>query len=169
MHYNTVILILIEKSRYWWLIDDESTLLQGIVWCCQAAIQNLELFLPRSKTPYDVTRQHWVHKIYVGTTLKIAVHMKELLSTSSVRLRFCQLQTGISVHHNNDPYKCTGGNSVFAWYYDKLQFYGISDFWRTCITVRCIIDIWGRVLSAEPLFTFWSREYLTCNYSAVPL
>ena len=45
------------------LIDDKSTLLQVMAWCCQAASHYLSQCWPRSVLPYGVTRPQWVNLV----------------------------------------------------------------------------------------------------------
>ena len=45
------------------LIDDQSTLVQVIAWCCQATSHYLSQCWPRSLLPYGVTRPHWVNTL----------------------------------------------------------------------------------------------------------
>ena len=42
-------------------IDDQSTLVQVMAWCCQATSHYLGLCWPRSLSPYGVTRPQWVN------------------------------------------------------------------------------------------------------------
>ena len=45
------------------LTDDKSTVVQVMVWCCQATSHYLSQCRPRSVSPYSVTRPHWVNII----------------------------------------------------------------------------------------------------------
>ena len=44
----------------WGLIDDKSTLVQVMVWCCQATNHYVNQSWPSSMSPYGVTRPHWI-------------------------------------------------------------------------------------------------------------
>ena len=67
--FNLVLLIGISRSSYgnalqWMpqdLTDDESTLVQVMAWCRQATSHYLSQCLPRSLSPYGVTRPRWVN------------------------------------------------------------------------------------------------------------
>ena len=48
------------------LIDDKSTLVQVMVWCCQATSHYLSQCWPRSMSPYGVTRPQWVNDFSFG-------------------------------------------------------------------------------------------------------
>ena len=69
--FNLVLLIGIFKSSYdnllrWMPRDfagDKSKLVQVMAWCRQATSHYLNQCLPRSPTPYGVTRPQWVKKI----------------------------------------------------------------------------------------------------------
>ena len=49
------------------LTDDMSTLVQVMVWCCQATSHYLSQSWPRSLLPYGITRPQWVKKSDIPT------------------------------------------------------------------------------------------------------
>ena len=62
------------------LTDDKSTLVRVMAWCRQATSHYLGQFLPRSRSPYGVTRPQWVNyhrEIYTKCMPRIALCMME--------------------------------------------------------------------------------------------
>ena len=51
------------------LIDDKSTLVEIMAWCCVAAGHYLNQWWPRSMIPYGVTKPQWVKLIGYDNTL----------------------------------------------------------------------------------------------------
>ena len=78
-----------EIALIWMLLyftDDQSTLVQAMAWCRQAASHYLSQCWPRSLSPYGVTRPQWVNFIFEALWLSPSKFQKKTLKISLFKL-----------------------------------------------------------------------------------
>ena len=60
------------------LTDDKSTLVQVMVWCCQATSHYLSQCWPRSMSPNGVTKPQWVNSLRLTVLLRVLLIERQL-------------------------------------------------------------------------------------------
>ena len=120
------------------LADDKSTLVQVIVWCCQAASHYLSQCLPSSLSPYGITRLQWVNcfvavRYWLIWSISFRITMKEWLIYQvkcKFQPRLCMTKVIQSLihltiwicfffiiqHWSNLAVKCSLGAFFTVWY-----------------------------------------------------